>query len=144
MRSLPLILIGMAFPWGACRQSTSTTDEANAPHTEVGDGHLITPAESDGPPWVLNDATRDGVRAMRALVQGHPANGLHDGVLKDSLEAQLSLIFERCTMEGEAHERLHDRLLPLYHAIRELPPDPSEAEVTAINALLEAFDEDFR
>lgn len=106
--------------------------------------HVIHPPPEEDPRWEVNDATREGVRAMRDLVEGYPANGLRNGVLKDTLEAHLTLIFERCTMDGEGHERLHDFLLPLYHLFRELPPEPGAEQVAAIGRHLEGFGEEFR
>lgn len=94
--------------------------------------------------WEVNDATREGVQAMRHLVEGYPANGLRQGALKDTLEAHLTLIFERCTMDGEGHERLHEFLLPLYHQFRELPPEPAAGQVAAIREHLEGFGQVFR
>ena len=94
--------------------------------------------------WEVNDATREGVQAMRHLVEGYPANGLRQGALKDTLEAHLTLIFERCTMDGEGHERLHEFLLPLYHQFQELPPEPAAGQVAAIREHLEGFGQVFR
>ena len=34
-------------------------------------------------------------------------------LLKTSLENELQMIFQKCTMKGEAHEQLHNYLLPM-------------------------------
>lgn len=93
--------------------------------------------------WPANTATTEGVRGMQALVEGYPDNGLTGGLLKDSLEERMGTIFVRCTMEGEAHEDLHDYLLPLMGMYRDLPEEPDSAQLAAIRAHLAAYDERF-
>ncbi|HOP44426.1 MAG TPA: hypothetical protein PLA11_12985 [Flavobacteriales bacterium] len=93
--------------------------------------------------WPANAATTEGVHGMQALVAGYPDNGLTGGLLKDSLEERMGTIFVRCTMEGEAHEDLHDYLLPLMGMYRELPADPDSAQLAAIRLHLAAYDERF-
>ncbi|MCB0808847.1 MAG: hypothetical protein KDB96_06165 [Flavobacteriales bacterium] len=89
--------------------------------------------------WPANAATTEGLRGMQALVEGYPDNGLTGGLLKDSLEERMGTIFVRCTMEGEAHEDLHDYLLPLIGMYRELPADPDSSQLAAIREHLEAY-----
>ncbi|MBK9289488.1 MAG: hypothetical protein IPN38_17885 [Flavobacteriales bacterium] len=56
---------------------------------------------------------------MSAILQAFdPASGNAD-TLKAALEEEFGLIFERCTMEGEAHNQLHNFLIPIHHALRE-------------------------
>lgn len=93
--------------------------------------------------WQANPETIEGIRGMQALVAGYPSNGLASGVLRDSLEARMALIFERCTMEGEAHEALHTYLLPLISALRTLPDEPTSVELDSIAGHLGRFDEQF-
>ena len=93
--------------------------------------------------WPANAATTEGVRGMQALVEGYPDNGLTGGLLKDSLEERMGTIFVRCTMEGEAHEDLHDYLLPLMGMYRDLPEEPDSAQLAAIREHLAAFGDRF-
>lgn len=147
MRLITALLTGAALLLGGCSDPLPDRDPSTDPHaaSQAPEG---LPADQaglpDGPPWEVNAATREGVQAMRRLVEGYPANALRNGALKDSLETQLTLIFERCTMQGEAHERLHDFLLPLYQLYRELPPDPGPEQVAAIRTHLEGFGKEFR
>ncbi|MBK8950167.1 MAG: hypothetical protein IPM68_15340 [Flavobacteriales bacterium] len=63
----------------------------------------------------------------------HPANG-DPKALKTALEEEFGLIFERCTMEGEAHNQLDNYLLPIHQALRDLEGD--EAQRAALGAQL--------
>ncbi|MDX9751706.1 MAG: hypothetical protein RBT71_11540 [Flavobacteriales bacterium] len=148
MRLIAALLTGAALLLGGCSGAPPDRDPSTDPHagSQAGlpAGQEGLPAGQAGPPWEVNAATREGVQAMRRLVEGYPANALRNGALKDSLETQLTLIFERCTMQGEAHERLHDFLLPLYQLYRELPPDPGPEQVAAIRTHLESFGKEFR
>ena len=59
-----------------------------------------------------------GIANMSAILQAFdPASGNAD-TLKAALENEFGLIFERCTMEGEAHNQLHNFLIPIHHALR--------------------------
>lgn len=90
--------------------------------------------------WLANAETTAGIAVMRGLLEGHPGNGIAGMDLKDTLEAEFALIFERCTMTGEAHEQLHNYLLPLNRLLRDLPQDAPPAAREAILAYLKEYD----
>lgn len=56
----------------------------------------------------------------------------------------MGLIFERCTMEGEAHMALHDYLLPLITQFKELQEHPTPAQLDSLTSYLRTFDQKFR
>lgn len=86
-----------------------------APESAVPAVHL----DSLGNRWIANPETTAGIANMSAILNAFdPASGNAD-TLKASLEEEFGLIFERCTMEGEAHEQLHNYLIPIHHALRE-------------------------
>lgn len=101
----------------------SATHDAHAAdaHTEAtGDavrgGAEAAPAVAldHGKRWKANPETTSGIAAMAGLLHAYdPATGDPDA-LKASLEKELGLIFERCTMTGEAHEQLHHYLAPIH------------------------------
>lgn len=75
--------------------------------------------DSLGNRWIANPETTTGIANMSAILQAFdPASGNAD-TLKAALEEEFGLIFERCTMEGEAHNQLHNYLIPIHHALRE-------------------------
>jgi len=74
--------------------------------------------DSLGNRWIANPETTAGIANMSAILQAFdPASGNAD-TLKAALEDEFGLIFERCTMEGEAHNQLHNFLIPIHHALR--------------------------
>lgn len=105
--------------------------------------HGTVEMASDSARWSANPETTEGIRGMQALVGGYPANGLTEHLLRDSLDARMALIFERCTMKGEAHEALHHYLLPLQGLIHRLPEGSSSPQVDSLRRHLRHYDEVF-
>lgn len=106
--------------------------------------HAATAAvNADSARWQANAETTEGIRGMRALVDGYPANRLTSGVLHDSLDARLGLIFARCTMKGEAHEALHHYLLPIQDLIGRLPERSSPDQLDSLREQLRHYDDVF-
>lgn len=106
--------------------------------------HDSTVAVAGNDRWRANPETFEGIRGMQALADGFPANGLSGPQLRDSLDARMAMIFERCTMDGEAHEALHRYLLPMLGMIKRLPDAPSDAHVDSLRQHLRHFDEVFQ
>lgn len=82
-----------------------------------GHGHAAHTVQAvvldDGKTWAANPETTDGIAAMRNTLDRYdPAHG-DSTRLKQELEAELNGIFTACTMTGEAHEQLHNFLLPI-------------------------------
>ncbi|MBK7754657.1 MAG: hypothetical protein IPI41_19270 [Flavobacteriales bacterium] len=107
-----------------------TNAPAHSDHTDEGSAAAqATDAPESGVPavrldslgnrWIANPETTTGIANMSAILQAFdPASGNAD-TLKAALEEEFGLIFERCTMEGEAHNQLHNFLIPIHHALRE-------------------------
>lgn len=58
-----------------------------------------------------NQETTDGVKSMVLLTDSFDLQ--HYTKYKAKLEKQCGLIFKNCTMTGDAHNQLHNFLLPL-------------------------------
>ncbi len=117
-----------------------TSEEHRADHHAHGVG---TTAHPDSARWQANGETTDGIHGMQVLADGYPANGLTSGLLRDSLDARMSMIFERCTMKGEAHDALHHYLLPLQDLIDHIPEEKSAAQLDSLRQHLHHYDEVF-
>jgi hypothetical protein len=98
---------------------------------------------ADSTRWPANPETTEGIRGMQALVEGYPANGVSSVTLRDSLDARMAMIFERCTMKGEAHEALHHYLVPLQELIHRIPDEASGAQLDSLQQHLRHYDEVF-
>ena len=96
-------------------EGSAAAQATDAPESDVPAVRL----DSLGNRWIANPETTTGIANMSAILQAFdPASGNAD-TLKAALEEEFGLIFERCTMEGEAHNQLHNFLIPIHHALRE-------------------------
>lgn len=70
---------------------------------------------NNGEKWEANKETTAGVANMQAAMKQVPAEAKIEDYhrLKSKLEAEFDGIVERCNMTGEAHNQLHNFLLPL-------------------------------
>ena len=98
--------------------STDAQHEHSDPINEVTSEDLPkVKLDDQGQRWVANPETTAGIDTMVSILDAYdPANGDADA-LKIALEKEFSLIFERCTMTGEAHNQLHNFLIPIHHAL---------------------------
>jgi len=81
--------------------------------------------------------TTSGIANMVGILNAYePASG-DPKALKVALEEEFGLIFERCTMEGEAHNQLHNYLLPIHQVLRDFEGD--EAQRAALGAQLAVY-----
>ena len=141
---LPLLLLAIATLHSSCGEHThdaathddhTTVAAVSTPATE----HVALPTVTldNGQRWKANPETTSGIANMVAILGAYdPATG-DPTVLKDALEAEFGLIFERCTMEGEAHNQLHNYLLPIHQALRDF--EGSDAQRAALGAQLAAY-----
>ncbi len=81
--------------------------------------------------WEANPETSEGIYKMMEQVQ--QARTLPESsrcsILKDSLQNHFKYIVEKCTMTGEAHEELHNYIVPLRDLIGKLE-DNSHCQAT--------------
>lgn len=132
----------------ACSQAGTPHDHADhtghepaghdhAEHSEAGAAPVVQ--LDNGKTWAANTETTEGVQAMKALVEGYdPATG--DGVvLKEELKAEFDQIFAKCTMTGDAHEQLHNYLIPLHKMLDGLGADPSATELDSLREYLGTY-----
>jgi hypothetical protein len=70
---------------------------------------------NNGEKWQANPETTDGIKNMTALLQAIPDTATVEDyhTLRTRLEAEFNAVLRNCTMTGEAHEQLHNFLLPM-------------------------------
>jgi len=68
----------------------------------------------NGKRWKANPETTSGIANMIVLVDKQIAEKGDAKAAKAGLEKEFGLIFERCTMTGEAHNQLHNYLIPIH------------------------------
>ncbi len=141
---LPLLLLAMAALNSSCGEhshdAAAQADQATTPADSTSaTAHDALPAVTldNGQRWKANPETTSGIANMVGILNAYePASG-DPKALKTALEEEFGLIFERCTMEGEAHNQLHNYLLPIHQALRDF--EGSDAQRAALGAQLAAY-----
>ena len=141
---LPLFLLAIATLNSSCGDHSHDAATHDDHTTAVVDStpatdHDALPSVSldNGQRWKANPETTSGIANMVAILGAYDPAAGDPTVLKDTLEAEFGLIFERCTMEGEAHNQLHNYLLPIHHQLRDFAA--TEEQRTALGAHLATY-----
>lgn len=101
----------------------SCNDAQPAKETEYylqrNESHGIMP-NPDAKYWQANEATTAGVHKMLDILDDFDLNStsVEYNELYQKLENEMIIIFSKCNMEGEAHNQLHNFLLPAYDHIK--------------------------
>jgi len=122
-----LILAGSLFFLSACNNSKNETAES-----EVASQTMVQ--LNNGTKWKANAETTEGINNMIAIISKFQEgeNAADYPLLKNTLEAEFKLIFDRCTMTGEAHDQLHNYLIPLKEMLSRLDSTDPTVISTAI------------
>jgi hypothetical protein len=87
--------------------------------------------------WQANPETTTGIKAMKKLITDFKPTENNDAyvALKNSLVDEFNGILTNCTMNGEAHEHLHDYLVPMKGMVDEISSKNSiEENQKVVNA----------
>lgn len=83
----------------------------------TGHGHAPGAVQTNnGQRWKANPETTAGIASMQAILakyEGKTGDAAARTALQEELELAFQDIFKKCTMTGEAHEQLHNYLLPM-------------------------------
>lgn len=143
MKKIKLVLFLLAIvSIGSCKKNKEdqTSKEANEINS-VSEKNTETAAEvglNKGQLWVANPETTDGITTLQKIIleSGEEESAL---ILKEKLKSEFAMIFKKCTMKGEAHNQLHNYLIPLKLKIDNLE-DSNKAEIKKeIQAHLEQY-----
>jgi hypothetical protein len=93
------------------RQSTSEIIEVTKDTIETEGGLSL----DNGKLWFANQETTTGVNNMIELMNAmtDKDNVESYNELTEKLKLEFAMIFEKCTMKGEAHNQLHNFLIPI-------------------------------
>jgi len=77
---------------------------------------------NNGEKWEANRETTEGIHRMEMLTSDFKGAGNAEEVLalKNQMEFEFNQILEQCTMTGEAHNQLHNYLIPLKAMINKI------------------------
>lgn len=104
-----------------------------------------TPVTLDnGKRWIANPETTSGINNMRGQIgrfTGHEDVDAY-AQLKVRLVDEYNLIFKNCTMKGEAHEQLHNYLVPMnkmFEGLASTDLNTCKESFKAINTHLDSY-----
>lgn len=131
LRSHFSLLLGIAFFNVTCQNTNHKTDD-HATHTDehakhnetknvhVEDEHTLT--LDNGNRWQANSETTQGVSNMIQIMDEFSETERSEDyqALTDTLTREFQMIFQKCTMKGEAHNQLHNFLIPIKGAFENL------------------------
>ena len=129
MKTLLVVIIFISGLLTGCRNNSPAKDEHGIrekdktimPH----DDHAVSAvsvALNDGQKWAANTETTQGIANMMKRIQSIPqAPTVEDyKALQVALDNEFNSILQNCTMTGEAHDQLHNYLMPLKEMINQL------------------------
>lgn len=97
---------------GSCKNESQETKK---------DEHHVTEVQlNSGAKWKANPETISGIHSMQQICASVTTDAASIKATGDELTATFNLIFQQCTMTGEAHEQLHNYLIPLKGHIDEI------------------------
>jgi len=125
----PLIVILVAVLL-TCKNSEEKTpvepEEVTETESHYNDDELRL---NNGKKWQANQETTEGILAMKEHLEAFRNLGLDDyNQLRVNLELEFQMIFEKCTMKGEAHNQLHNYLYPMRDCFSDLSKGTETAE----------------
>jgi len=77
---------------------------------------------NNGDLWMANAETSEGIEKMTQLIANFTDTENMEAYseLKTTLETEFGTIISKCTMTGEAHDQLHNYLLPMKPLFKDL------------------------
>ena len=117
MKKIKLVLFLLAIiSIGSCQKNkeNKTSKEAIAVNP-VSEKHTETAEKvslNKGQLWKANPETTAGINTLQKIIL-ESSQEESASILKEKLNSEFALIFKKCTMKGEAHNQLHNYLIPL-------------------------------
>ncbi|MBK7342039.1 MAG: hypothetical protein IPJ06_02310 [Saprospiraceae bacterium] len=90
-------------------------------------------ALNHGQRWEANPETTTGIANMQMILENAKGKELDLLQLHTDLQDAYQTIFKQCTMTGEAHDRLHDYLIPIKGHLDNLLSASPEEEMTVVD-----------
>ena len=103
------------------------------------DFQFPTVSLNDGQLWEANTETTQGIKNMQQLLDSYPKENGNPEELIVGLKAEFGMIFKKCTMTGEAHEQLHNYLIPLKFKIEILSEGVTVEKTVDVKTYLDDY-----
>ncbi len=120
-----ILLVGLIY---SCENTTKENHDheqaekvvkAEEHHESENNGIVL----DNGKRWIANPETTAGIENMINILNSfnEKENVEAYGKLTEELKSEFTMIFEKCTMTGEAHNQLHHFLVPIKNLLETLP-----------------------
>lgn len=98
---------------------------------------------NNGNLWMANTETTEGIQNMSQLVTNFTDTENMEAFpeLKSKLEAEFGAIISKCTMTGEAHDQLHNYLLPMKPLFKDLASEDLATRKSGLEKLTKHLSE---
>ncbi|MDP6923045.1 MAG: hypothetical protein QGH06_08765 [Lutibacter sp.] len=116
-------MVGMGLLSVACKPGNehAASKTGQQVHTKTIIDNSVGLILNDGNKWQVNTETTTAIKNMNQIVAAYVAGSeLPVTQLGGALQQELNIIFENCSMKGEAHDQLHNFLLPLIDKVEEI------------------------
>jgi hypothetical protein len=150
--SLSTILFGLSILFSACapegvEQTVNDTPSADAAGAVQDSASGPVLELNNGERWVVSPPMLVPIQRMQQriarAVEPRAAATVDHAVLADSLFVDLDALVAGCTMEGKAHEELHDWLMPHMQLVQDLEKTTDTAQARTILQQLAASSAEF-
>lgn len=112
--------------------SSCNTHSQESKPVSISDLNYMEISLENDEPWIANIETTQGVAKMLNLVQGFSRDY---SVLQSNLEYEFQILFLKCSMTGEAHNQLHNYLIPMVVIFEDIAKDDVEVSALAVEKL---------
>lgn len=147
MKKVLLIPALAVFMWGCSGNSSLNQDnhqdhahpaaaESHDHHGEAQAGNVKT---DNGKKWKANTETTEGIHQMIALIEQQEQGRISIAELRQGLDKEFNEVLQQCTMTGEAHNQLHNYLLPLKEQYERLDENSGKEPVKAVKDYLHTY-----
>jgi hypothetical protein len=105
------------------QKEAETHDHTASPaHNQTHHTELASVQLNNGEKWEANRETTEGIHRMEMLAEDFKGYGNTETLqaFKSQMDYEFNQIIEQCTMTGEAHEQLHNYLIPLKTMINDI------------------------
>ncbi|HRK55231.1 MAG TPA: hypothetical protein PK185_15050 [Cyclobacteriaceae bacterium] len=140
MKKTAFLSITLLFLIAGC-----STEKHKDEHDQSEEAHASHDAPNlvqldNGNKWMANIETTEGIQNMMQLIdvaQSDTNSSVES--LKENLLLEFTDILNKCTMEGESHDQLHNYLLPLKEQIESLSDGAKKEDLEEIKSYLSTY-----
>ena len=135
-----LLLFFFIFGLNSCQQKENKKVAIEkAEVAQEDDFQFSTVSLNEGQLWEANTETTQGIKHMQQLMADFSIDSGNSEELIVHLNDEFALIFKKCTMTGEAHEQLHNYLIPLKFKIENLSEGVTVEKTVDVKTYLDDY-----